>query len=143
MRPPNGNLFGEVKKPRGRQLNRNAAWPVEKGGHQQCRHRTWETKVKKLHGRQLSRNVAWPAEKGGHQQYRHRTWETKVGESQKCCMASAKGRKTCIESLTELSQCSRFRIEEPCCRERAVLTRFSWLTCNITWIMSGLDLAEP
>ena len=37
----------KVKKSHGRQMSRNAAWPAEKGGHQQCRHRTWETKVKK------------------------------------------------------------------------------------------------
>ena len=30
------------------QMNRNASWPAEKGGHQQCRHRTWETKGKKM-----------------------------------------------------------------------------------------------
>ena len=48
---------------------------------QQCRHRTWETKVKKSHGREMNRNAAWPAEKGGHQQCRHRTWETKVKKS--------------------------------------------------------------
>ena len=44
-------------------MNRNASWPAEKGGHQQCRCRTWEIKVKKSHGRQMNRNAAWPAEK--------------------------------------------------------------------------------
>ena len=47
-------------------MHRNAAWPAEKGGRQQCGHRTWDTKVKKSHGRQMNRNAAWPAEEGGH-----------------------------------------------------------------------------
>ena len=38
-------------------MNRNATWPTEKGGHQQCRA-----------GRQMNKNATWPAEKGGHQQ---------------------------------------------------------------------------
>ena len=72
---PNSNLFGEVQKAPGRQMNRNAG----KAGCQQCRHRTWKTKVNTSHGRQMNRNSAWPAEKGGYQQRRHRTWETEVG----------------------------------------------------------------
>ena len=73
------SLETKVKKPHGKQISRNAAWPAEKGGHQQ--HRTWETKVKKSTERQMNRNAAWPAEKGGHQQYRHRTWQTTVKKS--------------------------------------------------------------
>ena len=51
----------KVKKSRGKQMNRNAGWPAEKGGHQQCRHRTWEAKVKKSPGKQMNRNAVWPA----------------------------------------------------------------------------------
>ena len=77
VQAPNlGSKSTEVK----RQMNRNAAWPAEKGGRQQCRHRTWETKVNKSHGRHMN-HAAWPAEKGGPQQCRHRTWETKVKKS--------------------------------------------------------------
>ena len=56
----------------------------EKGGHQQRRHRTWETKVeppavqapnladksKDITWESMNRNAAWPAEKGGRQQRR-------------------------------------------------------------------------
>ena len=57
------------KKLHGRQTNRYAAWPAEKGGHQQYRHRTWQTKVKKSHGREMS---TWPA--GGKS--KEIAWET-------------------------------------------------------------------
>ena len=49
LRTPNSIRCGEkVKKSPSRQKNRNAA-PVETSGRQQCRHRTWETKVNKSH----------------------------------------------------------------------------------------------
>ena len=53
------NLEDKGKKSHGRQMNRIAAWPAEKGGHQH-----WETKLKKSPGRQMNRNAAWPAQKG-------------------------------------------------------------------------------
>ena len=31
----NSRLFGEIQKSPWRQMNKNAAWPAEKGGHQQ------------------------------------------------------------------------------------------------------------
>ena len=43
------------KKSHGRQMNRNATWPAEKGGSTSHRH-----------GKQMNRNAAWPAEKVGH-----------------------------------------------------------------------------
>ena len=53
----------------GRQMNKNATWPAEKGGHQ-TRADTSSDKPEK----QKNRNVASPAENGGHQQ--RQTWET-------------------------------------------------------------------
>ena len=38
------NWETKVKKSPGRQMNRNAAWPAENGGHKQYRQRTWKTK---------------------------------------------------------------------------------------------------
>ena len=65
----------------GRQMNRNATWPAEKGGHQQWqtwtqlnRNGTWPAEnggnEQCRPGRQMNRNATWPAEKGGHQQKR-------------------------------------------------------------------------
>ena len=80
-------------------MNRNAAWPAEKGGHQRCRRRTWETKVKKSPGRQMNRNAAWPAEKGVQapnlgDKSKEITWE---------CMASGKGRTPAVTERPDTS----------------------------------------
>ena len=71
----------------GRQMNRNATWPAEKGGHQQNTLEMPHGRRKRVDtssdrpGRQMNGNATWSAEKGGHH------------------MASGKGRTPAVTDL--------------------------------------------
>ena len=67
----------------GRQMNRNATWPAEKGGHQGDKQwQRWETN-----------DATWPAKKGGHQQ-----WD--LGDKWiEMLMANGKGRTPAVTDL--------------------------------------------